>query len=516
MPPRVKAKNMELSKAEVFGLLAEKIKTQATTPNILGYKPHFKQELFHRDTNHTRLYIGGNRSGKTYGGAAEAYYRAKGEHPYQRVPEAPTRGRIVCVDYAQGINQIIIPKLKEIFPPSILKGGSWDRSYHTDSKILSLANGSSIELMSYEQKLDSFAGTSRHWLWCDEEPPKAIYNECNMRLLDTNGFAWITMTPVNGMTWVYDEFFEPVAINEEDIGVGVTIVDVHENPYLEKEAVDRILRGITDPEERKAREKGTFVQMGGVVYKQFDKDVHVVPWDDKLLEHVRACEIYTSMDHGYNAPTAWLWHAVAKDGTVLTFAEHYQAEMIVSDHAKKVLALEKSLQLPEPLIRIADPATQQRQGVTGNSISTEYATEGVYLSPGNNDVLSGVARVQKYLRINPATGKPYRLITDNCPNLIKEMGKLKWATYASSKMRFDHNPQEKIHKKDDHACDSDRYFFNTVMPDIDIEEEVKKPVDRQPFERYDELLAKMGPKDEFKPTIWDTSPGSLTSWEGLD
>ncbi len=45
--------------------LAEKVQNQSTRPNIHGYIPHDKQVQFHSAEGRHRLYIGGNRSGKT-------------------------------------------------------------------------------------------------------------------------------------------------------------------------------------------------------------------------------------------------------------------------------------------------------------------------------------------------------------------------------------------------------------------------------------------------------------------
>jgi hypothetical protein len=45
------------------------------------------------------------------------------------------------------------------------------------------------------------------------------------------------------------------------------------------------------------------------------------------------------------------------------------------------------------------------------------------------------------------------------------MQRLRWKTWASKKMANRNNKYDQIHKKDDHACDSARYFF-TVMPDL--------------------------------------------------
>jgi hypothetical protein len=97
-------------------------------PTIHNYEPHAKQLRFHKSTKKVKLYIGGNRSGKTVGGATEATYWMKGEHPYRRVPPGPTRGRIVTVSRIEGINQLIIPQLNKWLPPSLLVNGSWEDS----------------------------------------------------------------------------------------------------------------------------------------------------------------------------------------------------------------------------------------------------------------------------------------------------------------------------------------------------------------------------------------------------
>jgi len=469
---------------EAWGYLAEKLRQQAREPNVLAYKPHPKQETFHRSTSKTRLYIGGNRSGKTVGGVVEAIWYLTGTHPYKSTPVAPVRGRAVCVDYNKGIKQILIPQFKQWVPPSELKGGSWERAYHSDDKVLTFKNGSTLEFMSYEQRLDAFAGTSRHFVMFDEEPPKTIYDECMARLIDTNGDAWLTLTPIHGMSWIHDAIYKPGEGTD-----AVTQVDIHENPYLNPEAVARYLDSL-DPDERKARECGAFIEMGGLVYKNWKRDTHTIPFTKEVLEEALKGTIYTSMDHGYNAMTSWLWHSVMADGTIITFYEHSKAEMTVAEHCKEVKRVEKELKIPKPLIRIADPATAQRQGVTGTSIQTEYAINGIGLSSGNNDVMTGVLKVQQYLGINPNTNKPYWIIADNCTNLIWEIPRLRWKTAATKAAQLDRNPQEQIHKKDDHACDSARYFFS-FMPSLQGPE-VEPPVAEidTSGKRYDTNLAR--------------------------
>ena len=490
--------------------MAEKLKKQATDPNILAYNPHYKQRLFHKSNAKKRLYIGGNRSGKTVGGICEDIYWIRGEHPYKKVPLAPTRGRIVCVDFNQGIEEIIIPKLRQWCPSSMFINNSWEDSYNKQAKKIKFANGSTVELMTYEQNLGAFAGTSRHWTHFDEEPPQDIYNECRARLVDTSGHLWITMTPLDGMTWVFDQLYEPGIESDDPKGLFVVEVDMAENPFLTQEAIDEFLDGL-DVDERKAREHGRFVQVGGKVYKHFDREKHVIP----PFLPPKEWNWYSAMDHGFNAPTAWLWSAVAPDGTIVTFAEHYKSEMTVAEHVVKVKEVERDLgKVPD--YRIGDPAIQQRSGITGTSISTEYALLGIFISEGNNDVLSGVNKVASYLNINPATGKPYWQITENCPNLIRELQRLRWQTYTTKKMTNERNLQDKIHKKDDHASDAMRYFFS-FMPDLKPQETpVAKDTTSQNTKvlKYDEALARMvkqeGPKTR---TDWTMGVGSLESLE---
>ena len=72
---------------------------------------------------------------------------------------------------------------------------------------------------------------------------------------------------------------------------------------------------------------------------------------------------------------------------------------------------------------------------------------GLPFALGSNNVETGVAKVQSYLRNIPGTDTPRRVITENCEAFISEMRKLRWKTYTGKKMQFDNNPQEKSIKR---------------------------------------------------------------------
>lgn len=492
-----RAKNKEV--LNPFTQLAEGLRQQVREPNLHGYVPHAKQVKFHSSGKKGRLYIGGNRSGKTVGGVCEDLWWIRGDHPYRDIPEGPIRGRVVGVDFLNGIEKIILPQFKRWTPPSLLVNGSWDDSWDKQLRTLNFRNGSFIEFMSYDQDTDKFAGTSRHFVHYDEEPPRHIFNECQARLVDTNGDWWISMTPVEGMTWVFDDLYSKSNDGQNKL-VDVIQVDMTENPHLNAEAIENFLGTLSD-EERKAREHGSFVQLGGLVYPQFNAGgVHTAPpFSPKHAPE--GTDYYVSMDHGWRNPSAWLWHAVLPSNEVVTFDEHYAGEMTIEEHSVVVKKKNKRYGI-EP-IYVGDPAIHQTSAITGTSVHTEYAMLDIPIASGVNAIEIGVPKVQSYLRVDPAIKRARWTITELCPNLRREMSRLRWATYASKKMQYANSPQEKIHKKDDHACDSARYFF-TFMPDLTPE---KMPEAHNPLissgvigETYDRMLSMMTLPDE---TRWE-------------
>lgn len=462
MPPK---KKKQTKSQDPVALLVAGLKNASKRPNNLMYKPHPKQLMFHASTKKGKQYIGGNRSGKTTGGINEDIWWLRGQHPYRKVPEPPVLGRVTTVDFKNGANKIIIPNLKQWVPPSLLINGSWEDSWDGQKHILTLANDSELEIMSYDQELDKFAGVPRHFTHFDEEPPKDIYKECLARLVDYGGSWWMTMTPVEGMTWTFDEIYEPSVLGENRL-IDVVQVDVHENIYLNKEAIEDLLEGY-DEDEQAIRGTGKYIAISGLVFKHYDPEVHVI---EQVVPPANWTH-YISLDAGYNNPTAVLWHAVSPQGEVITYDEHYRAEWTVQQHAEFIHEREKFYREQYgiiPFLRIADPAITQRSAVTGLSIQIEYSQLGLNFALGaKRDVNAGLDKMNNYLRMRKWS------ITDNCPNLQREMRRYRRAQYATAKLREQNNKKEEPQKKDDHAIDSARYFYS-YMPELEITEETPK------------------------------------------
>lgn len=457
-----------------YELLGQKLKQTVKRPNINSYGPHSKQEEFHKSISMVTQYIGGNRSGKTTGGVCEDIWYAKGEHPYKRIPEAPNAIRVCASDFKVGHGQVLLPELSRWCPPSLLKNGSWEDSFKKEPPELHFSNGSFIEFKSYEQDLVKFAGTSRDLVHHDEEPPQDIWNENMMRIIDCGGRMTMTMTPVEGMTWTYDDIYlkgKPADNSDGDPNYTVIEADMLDNPYIGEVEAQMALSGL-NKEERAAREHGTYVMIGGLMYPQFNPNFHVI---DPGFEIPKTWNIYASMDHGLSNPTAWLWHTVSPKGQVITFFEYYENEKTVEEHAVAVHKINHQLGRL-PTYNVGDPSIKNRNAISMTSVQQEYIKNGVFIILGNNDVMAGVNRVRSYL--NPGKDShPMWIITRNCEKLIWEMGRYRKKKYASSKVAAEHNAPEEPIDRDNHALDASRYFMMS-RPDLRILGPAQSGLDR--------------------------------------
>jgi len=430
--------------------LARRLVHAAAKPNVLSYVPNSSvHQEFHESNKVGRLLRGGNRSGKSTAGIVEDIWRATGKHPYQATHDLPVRGRIVTVDKDNGIEKIIKPLLAQWTPPSELVNGSWEDSWKNRGALLTFRNGSTIEVMTHQQEVESFAGIPLHFIHFDEECPSAIFNECRLRLIDFNGCWYMTMTPVDGQDWIFDRFI--VSANKN---VDMFEVNIASNPHLNKEALKILSEDLTE-EEKDVREKGIFVPKGGLILREFDYTRHVIKGGGPIPKH---WTINISIDHGFNNPTAALWHAVSPQGRVVTFKEHYKRKLVIKDHVKRIKEINEEIGR-EPVMYMCDPSMSQKTAETGTSPLQIYRDNGIPLIPAKKDVDGRINKMNEYLKYDMWS------ITEACPNTIKEIRSYSFMIFNSPKIADRNNVREQPKKKNDHCPDSCGYFFN-FMPYI--------------------------------------------------
>lgn len=439
-----------------------------------NYVPHDKQIVFHSSEAKERIFIGGNRSGKTVGSVLEAIWRVTKTHPFRPDLNAisePIRGRFVAVSIEEGLNQIILPMIQKWMPRRFLVDGSWEKSYHRQSRKLILKDGSFIEFMTYEQDTEKFAGTSRHFCAFDEEPPEIIWQECIMRLLDTNGDWWIAMTPVEGVTWTEQRIVKPFTEGKRPFAL-VLWVKTLQNPHINKEAYERTMANF-DEDDMLARSEGSYNSHKGIVYKEFNETIHVLK-EPFAVKNGGSWFIYTSLDSGWAHPAAWLWHAVHESGRIVTFHEIVLSETPVIEFAKKIKDYEDENQITVHF-RTGDPALLQTREQSGTSVLDEYAKHGIFINVdgvlrGPNSVDSGINKVTTYLkgrvkfydRNENVVKLPMYQVHESCTKLITEFKEYRWARHASRKIEMSKAPKKEPEKKNDDALDSLRYFVTTM------------------------------------------------------
>lgn len=510
MPRASTAQGEPLDPLAIFQEIEQRMVTQATQPNIYNYQPHPKQLKFHQLPEKERLFVAGNRSGKSYSCVVEGIYFLTKTHPYRENIVGQVRGRVVGVDFLNGIDKIIIPLYKQLMPAEYLINGSWADSYSEKHHVLTLKDGSFVEFMSQDQDLDKFAGTSRHFVHFDEECPKVIFEECKVRLIDTNGDWWMSETPVEGMEWIYDDLYEPYfdALEKgEKPRIGLVQMRTDENPYLNEEAIERIL-GSFSAEDRAVRQAGEYLQLSGSLYKDFREPTHADMSYEEFMEtwNPAAGRMYLTGDHGVNNPTAWLWIWADVKGSLTVVREYYVSDGTVADHAKAIHEITAELGV-KIYVTTGDPMMKQRTGFANNlgqpmSIADLYAEHGVHLSIDNipRDKSVGVNKILMYLKLNPKTGRPFFTVLRECTNTIRELKGAKRNRWVNKKIAAMKNAPEGQREKDDHTTDAIRYAM-TFMRDLGPAELDGTAPDRWDLVAQEYLATGMGVAGVYEPEL---------------
>lgn len=414
-----------------------------------GRKKHKKQMLFHRCKKRNRWVFGGNRSGKTECGAVESIWLARGNHPYRK-----NRDNVFgwVVSLSQQVQRDVAQKKilhyldKRYIEDIIMLSGRKDSAENGIIDQIKIRNEfgsiSTIGFKSCDQGREKFQGASLDFVWFDEEPPNDIYDECRMRLLDKKGELFGTMTPLKGLTFIYDEIFLNRG-NSPD--VWYEFMEWADNPYLSKREV-RLLSESMSQDMLESRRYGRFNVNQGLVYSEFDENTHVIEpfdvpfeWQDNI-----------SIDPGLNNPLSAHWYAVDFDDNVYVIAEHYEAKRDIDYHASKIKQMCEKLNWHKDsngnISAFIDSAASQRTLSGAKSVQELFYERGINANcKVNKDLFSGIARVKSYLK-NENT-KPSLYIFKSCVNLIREFKSYWWGEGDRPK------------KCDDHALDELRYYI---------------------------------------------------------
>ncbi len=417
-----------------------------------GEKVHKKQLAFHKCQKKNRWVFGGNRSGKTECGAVEAVYMARGIHPYRQNKDnvfgwVVSLSQQVQRDVAQSkiLHYLNRSWIEDV---TMLSGKKDSLKYGVidQIRIKNVFGGTSIiGFKSCDQGREKFQGSSLDFVWFDEEPPEDIYDECRMRVLDKKGDIFGTMTPLKGLTYIYDHIYLNSSNSSE---VWCEFMEWGDNPYLDKQEIENLTKTLSK-DQLESRRFGRFKSNSGLVYTEFDQDVHVLKEPFKIPPE---WQDIISIDPGLNNPLSAHWYAVDYDGNVYVVAEHFEAGRDIKYHADKIKQISQSLGWKKGrsgyIEALIDSAANQKTLASSKSVTELFFEHQIAVNPKvNKDMFSGIQRVKQYLSVNE-NGAKLRIFPC-CENLIRELKSYRWGEGDVPK------------KIDDHSLDELRYYLMT-------------------------------------------------------
>ncbi len=297
---------------------------------LLRYRPYTKQREFHHLLVRERLLMAGNQLGKTVAGAYEMAMHLTGRYPdwwegrrFDK-PVTAWAGSVSTLATRDTVQRLVcgrpgklgtgsVPKADIVDTKSAL--GTPDLLDHI--KVRHVSGGESLlAFKSYEQGREKWQGETLDIVWFDEEPPQDIYSEGLTRTNATGGFAYMTFTPLLGMSEVVKRF-----LLDKPKGTGVVSMTIDDAEHYTQEQREAIIASYP-AHEREARTRGIPTLGSGRIFPIADETIAIDAFE--IPGHwVQICGIDFGWDHPSGA-VRLVWDR--DDDIVYITAAHRQRE----------------------------------------------------------------------------------------------------------------------------------------------------------------------------------------------
>lgn len=368
---------------------------------------HFKQSAFYKAQQSTRVLFWGNRVGKTEVGAMEVARYMLGQHEYRDIIP-PVEVWAICPSFDSQM-ETTQPKILKYIPKSKIVDTTTIRKGIYSS--ITLKNGSRVNFKSYEQGREKFQGAGKRLIWFDEEPPHDIYEECVVRQEAGQPLDIIlTMTPIKGMTWVYDEIY----LSTDTSLYYVSTAGWDDNPFLTEEQKEIMARGLT-PEALAVRKEGKFTKRVGLVCNWWDRTLHLRDYPE-LPAHFTYFEV---LDGGYSDPAAYLLVGVDGDDNVHV-VDGYRESYLQTDQIKA-----------RRDVKVAGVSLRGGWADSDNPrILHELSIQGMRLRPVNKSIGKAASwdealaeKLAEYGMVQKGTGKPRLYVSNSLMRFDERSGR---------------------------------------------------------------------------------------------
>jgi len=422
---------------------------------------------FHKGIK-TYVVLGGNRSGKTEMGAAAVVAWAMGKKFFEGekawewvkdlpIPEPPSNIWIVGLDFPTLRDVIWREKLLQgRNHPALVPKEALDKPPNNTDFQMFFANGSVITGKSADSGREKFQSASVDLIWIDEEPEKAIYDECYQRTADCAGKILVTLTPLVDIAsgirepWVYD-LHDDMRKGVPDIAFAK--LSVLDNPYVPEDEKQKLKQKWSGHPEEAARLFGDFVQRSGLVYNLWTPEKHLVKPRPIPREWTRI----VSLDPANTGTTAALWGAV-EPGTndLYLYREYYEKNLTISEHAKNILMMNRGENIDFWLID--KKWGSQREGQQHKTGQQIYRENGLPVRLADVDADYGLQISKEYVQatLEPTSRHPKLYVFSDMGNFKHEISHYAWATFARGDMKG--LSKEKPLKRGDHLLNAFQYM----------------------------------------------------------
>jgi len=350
----------------------------------------------------------------------------------------------VAPTYKQAKN-ILWEMLMMIIPKEVIK-----KRNETELKI-TLLNDSSIECKGAEEP-DNLRGVGIDLCVFDEcafiKDWGTVWTVMRPVLIESKAQCYFISTP-NGL----HNHFKNLAYNEIIEGrqsrpmFNPELHSYHhytsyENPFLDTKELDSLHLEMT--EDAFAQEiMGEFKKMSGLIYKEFDRNIHMVdvPYIDSNWTYTR------TIDFGFAHKTALIYFAISPDFTeIYAYDGLYISEFTERQIADIIKVKDAGRHITNPVADSAQPmaiASLLENGVHFNAVEK-----------GKDSVKNGITKVAELLKVRKDTGKPTLMFSKHLSWIADEFEKYRWIENKNDRSLVREIP----YKVADDAMDAIRYM----------------------------------------------------------
>lgn len=461
-----------LLKQKKARLLASKIEAMKHD-GLPFYRPHPKQDLFHRSLAKRRGAFTANRFGKSTMGCAEDCAWLRGERPWLAksdpartlgIPQRPVKGLVITTDW---------DKVKEIW--SDQDGKLWrylprkgfiklTNRNHSGAVDTVVCNGpfgiSTLRFDTVKSFMSNPQGSeSSDWdfIHVDEPCPEQMFKAVGRGLVDRDGSAWFTLTALRE-PWITDAF------DVDGIFTGISYMiegTIYDNPYLSPAAISAYEATLT-PDEKECRLYGKPLHKAGLVYKAFQPDQHVLSalprgWQS-WMEPPLDWSYYLYIDPHPHTPHMVLFLAIDPLGR-----KYYWHDLFKKCLIRDLVSEIRTVLGPRRVVRVrCDPIAFVDDPVNDTNMATEFARCGLAVEKASKDLSRGILQVNSELA---SDFHPY--FTPECRRTLWEIKRYYWDDQTGKPVDSDDHAMECLYRS---ILDEPRYVEKQsdrdLVPDI--------------------------------------------------